>query len=188
MTNWLFEGRLTVYLFLAVLAGILVALWTRDRRRKLWLILASVALLLVGVYFLLDRFVETRREQITRKLQEMAFAVKKKDVGKIFQHISDNFQTGSFNKATFRQYADTAMQRGVDDLQLWDVKFPDDSGKVVFFAKPKSTSRVFGSEIQYLIRAEFAEDSDGQWRLRTFQVFNPFVDTDKPLQIPQLPF
>src|SRR5262249_5246120 len=136
------------------------------------------------VYLLLDRLVETRREQIERKLEAMAAAVKKKDAGTIFQHISESFQVGSLNKSAFRSYVEGHMKRGMaTELTVWDIKFPDDTGKVTFSAKPRSN---FGETPFYLVQAEFTRDRDGEWRLKDFQVFNPAVDTKTPMGIPSL--
>ena len=43
------------------------------------------------------------------------------------------------------------------------------------------------SEAFFLCRADFVRDPDGQWRLQTFQVFNPAVDVNQPMTIPELP-
>src|SRR4051812_29579654 len=101
MFDWLFEGRLTVYLALAVVALILLGLYWRDRRR--WFLFGiGIVGVFVLTYLLLDRLVETNREQITRKLQEMAAGVKARSAERIFRHISDRFTFQGMNKATFR--------------------------------------------------------------------------------------
>jgi hypothetical protein len=181
MFDWLFEGRLTVYVVLAIPAVILLALWARDRKRH-WLFgVAGVALVLVA-YFLCDRIVETRREQIARKLNLMAVAVKQKDSTVIFSHISDRFRFGLLDKAGFRKAVDAVLQRGlVDDLSVWDIKQPDDRGTVAFMAKPKG--RGVPDSPGYEVRGEFVRDDDGQWRLKSFEVFKPYADSKTPLDI-----
>jgi hypothetical protein len=179
--DWLFEGRLTVYLILAIPAVILAALWVRDRKRG-WLYGMGVVALLLGVYFLLDRIVETRNEQIGRKLQAMAVAVKKRDADAIFQHFSPEFRLGPFDKAGFRKAVENVMRDGgVDDMKIWEVKFPGDPGKVTFKAKP--SGRLPGTEMFYLIRAEFVQDDDKQWRLKSFEAFQPYSDSNTPFDV-----
>lgn len=181
MFDWLFEGRLTVYLFLAVPALISLGLWSRDRRKH-WLILVGSLAVLAGVYFLLDRVVETRDEQIARKLGEMAGAVKAGDVNRIFEHLSDRFAWNGLDKNGFRRWVETVKQnRWVDELTVFDFKFLDDRGRVEFRAKPKG--RLPGDVAFYRVVAEFVNEG-GQWKLKGFEVFNPFVDTDKPMGIP----
>ena len=94
------DGRLAgaaLDVFLGVLVGsfsgsVLAGLVTGG-----WLFAAVAIALLAPLYLLLDRLVETRREQITRKLEAMAAAVKPKDAGTIFQHISESFRWGGLN-------------------------------------------------------------------------------------------
>jgi hypothetical protein len=190
--DWLFEGRLSVYLLLIGVGVIVAAQWARNgfvvfreerrtkgsttpRRRLVVLpIVLAVLALLVGVYFLLDRLVETRREQIARKLQEMAAAVRAGDLDRIFSHISERFNVQGMDKATFRNYAQAAMEQGwAEELALWDEQFTDDSGSVVFRAKPKGRRM---PEAQFVVRGQFVLDPDGQWRLEGFQVFFPAGD------------
>ena len=180
MFDWLFEGRPTVYLVLGLVAAALVAVWYAYDRRRRWLYAVAGVLALVGLYALLDRLVETRREQITRKLQEMAEAVKKKDAGRIFEHISDRFELGGLNKTTFRQGVEARMKEGwIDELVIWDLTFLDDQGKVSFMAKPKG--RV-GENVGALVRGRFVLET-GQWRLQSFEVFPSFVESITPFDV-----
>lgn len=185
MFDWLFEGRLTVYLVLAIAASALVALWIRDRR-KIWLGGAAFLAILAGLYLLLDRVVETRHEQIERKLQHMAAGVRTRNVDAIFNHISDRFRFQGMNKSTFRAYVERAMKnRGVDDLIIWNVQRVEENGQVAFNAKPRGS--LTGTDVPYLVRARFVQDSPGEWRLESFQIYNPYVNTTQPLDIPALP-
>ncbi len=207
MFDWLFEGRLEVYLLLGVLGVLTAALWSRmgfvlfhtvsptrgaEPSRKRWelledepssarrdvhrrlafppIILAILASL-AGVYFLLDRLVETPHEQIKRKLDEMAAAVRTQNLDRIFAHISEQFSVqtaaGRLNKAGFRQYVESKFTE-VQDLEIWGEQFPDDSGRVVFRAKPKGPR--IPEQFQAIVHAEFVLDPDQQWRLRHFDV------------------
>lgn len=183
MFDWLYEGQLGVYLFLAVVAGIFAALFVRERRGRWLYPIIGLALLAVA-YFFLDRMVETRREQIARKLQAMANAVRTRDANTIFQHVARDFRVGGMNREAFRGYVDSVMQsRLVDHLTVWDVSFPDDRGAVVLRAKPESTR--LGNTPFYLVRAQFVQEGT-EWRMQSFQVFNPAVNTETPLDLPGL--
>jgi hypothetical protein len=193
MFDWLFEGWPVVYVLLLGGALILGFLWTRDRKRH-WLAAAGVLVVLAGVYFLLDRLVETRREQIERKTQEMAEAVKNRDVDRIFRHVSDRFRVGqTANKAQLRQAVENVLkQRLIDSVEVWEFRWPQgvpaagsgQPARVVFTAKPAGTA-VRGEFFR--VEADFVQDPDGQWRMQSFQIFNPVVDTQNPIDIPQLP-
>ncbi len=183
MFDWLFEGRATVYVPLALVAAALLAVWWFYGRKRRWLYAAGVVVGLVGVYFLLDRLVETRREQIERKLQEMARGVKDRNVDAIFAHISDRFDYRGLKKPAFRAVAEATLRTGrVTELVIWNVKHLDNHGKVRFQAKPKGS---VGDNVGTDVEAQFVNEN-GQWRLRTFEVFQPFVDANQPFDV--LPF
>jgi hypothetical protein len=181
--DWLFEANWTLYIFLVVAALVLAALWLRDRKIG-WLIAGSSVLLLLVVHLMMDWLVETRSEQIARKLNEMAAAVRKRDPEAIFRHIARKFQIAGQDRAAFRHNVEQALRNGmVTDLKLWAYDFSEPGGRVRFFAKPSGNTP--GTEQYWLIRAEFVQEEPGQWRLAGFEVFNPFVNTDQPLTIPQ---
>jgi hypothetical protein len=196
--DWLCEGRSSVYAVLALAGVILLVLWWQTRKRSVLLVCGAIVLL-AGLHFFLDRFVETDHEQVIRKLQEMAAGVKQRNADAILTHVSDRFQLGSMGKPELRGYVEQALQHGwVDDLAVWDIMFPPSElgpsatsnvapGKLLFVQfRAKPTGAMTGATAYYLCRAHFIRDADGQWRLHDFQVFNPFVDTDKPLPLPRL--
>jgi hypothetical protein len=186
--DWLFEGWWFIYALLGAAFAVVAFQWARDgfvvfqrervtkggketrRRLAVLPIVLAVLALLVGVYFLLDRLVETRREEIKRKLKEMAAAVRTRDLDRIFSHISEQFQVEDKDKAVFRRYVEDRF-RLVDELAVWGEAFPDDTGTVTFHAKPKGSQ--VPEQLQVVVRAQFVRDPDGQWRLRTFELFLP---------------
>ena len=175
MFDALFEYRVTIYLGLAIAAVSLIALWYRDRRRG-WLYGLGGVAVLAGLFFLLDLTIETQNKQIRRKLQTMAQGVKNKDTKAIFDHVSDQFTWEGLNKAQFKEVVDRLVQGGVvNDLVIWDEKFPDADGNVVFMAKPKAPG-LLKDEAMFRVRAKFVRDPDKQWRLKSFTVHNPVND------------
>jgi hypothetical protein len=173
--DFLFEGRPVVYAVLAVVGVILLALWYRDRKPR-WLIGLGVVAVLIGCYYLLDLLVETRREQINRKLQVMAAAIKRKDADAISQHLSDQFAWEGMDKKTFRMAVDAALKTGrVEELVLWEENPADERGNFVYRAKPKGSGV---PDLDYRVRSEWVRDSDGQWRMKTFTVYN-IVNNEK---------
>lgn len=179
MFDWLFDGRPAVYVALAVLAVLCVTLWWRDRRRA-WLYGLGVVGVLAAVYLLLDRLVETRGEQITRRLQLIEKAVKAGDAEGVMQQISPTFDYRGIRYDAFRQGVSARLKgRFVEDLTIWEVRFPDASGKVFFKAKPKG----LGENPGFQVRADFVQDADGQWRMKGFEVYNLFVEAETPYDV-----
>jgi ketosteroid isomerase-like protein len=144
------------------------------------------------VYFLLDWAVETDREQIGRRMQEMAGNVRTRNIAAIFSHISEDFRRG---KENFRRLAESHIQRGdVDSVVVWDLQFPDEfrtpvevsgrraEGAQVFFRV--NTHGGISEGWQARVEALFVRDPDGQWRLLDFRLFDPL--TNQPLSIPGL--
>jgi hypothetical protein len=193
MFDWLFEGRVLVYVILACVGVLLLFQWWQLRKRS-WLYAFLGVAALAGVYFLLDRAVETDREQIERKVREMAGAVKRGDVDGIFRHVSESFLLNGADKRMFRDRVEGVLeQKFVEEVEVWDFEIPENrpdpdpppgkkSMRIFFRAKPKGG--VFREEIHYLGRARFVLDPDGQWRMQWFQISEPV--TDQPLEVPYL--
>jgi ketosteroid isomerase-like protein len=186
--DWLFEGRTAVYCLLGVVAAMLLLVWWRTRKRNVLLAALAVAAL-AGVYFVLGTLVETPRKQIERKLHEMAAAVQARDADGVFKHIARDFKFRGMDRPQFRGYVDTALQRGIiTELVIYDVEWPDGGDgrtrPVEFMAKPKGP--VLGDQPAYRVTAKFVREDDGQWRMQSFEVYNP-VAGKEPMNIPALP-
>jgi ketosteroid isomerase-like protein len=191
--DWLFEGHTAVYIVLGSVAFVCLLCWKQVPRRA-YLIGFGVAAALMLVYFLLDRLVETDREQIQRKIEVMAGAVRRQDVGAIIAHISEDFRVGGVNREGFRQYAESRIRsHWVDEIIVWDFQFPDDfkarapvAGRDTEVAQVSFLVRAVGSFGNAVERcqADFVRDRDGQWRLLDFQLRNP-VD-NSPVAVPGL--
>ncbi len=189
MFDWLFEGRTSVYILLAAAVVGLFYCGLQLRRKELrWA--AVVVAVLIGVYFLLDRLVETGREQVQRKLLEMADAVKAGDTDRVLEHVSSRFSTWGMDRSAFRSYVEPHLRgRRVEELTIWDIAFPrgdrstaDDTIRVTFGVRPKGAQ--LGTTPSFLGEASFVRDPDGQWRMAGFQVYNPIVNSSVPLERP----
>jgi len=189
MPLWLVEDPTIVYVILGILGlGLGVMAW-RTRKRK-YGVAVGVVLLLICLVWLLDFLIVTDREQIQLNLQDMVLAAEQRNMDRLFTHISNDFRRGGMDKAAFRRAADTTIQRwNVRNIRLWDL----DIGEV---SRERRTAHVEfrarangdwpgGGYAQCFCRSEFVLDSDGQWRMRTFELFNA-VDTRDPLSIPEI--
>ncbi|MGH7172082.1 MAG: hypothetical protein ACRELG_17550, partial [Gemmataceae bacterium] len=126
MFDWLFEGRTSVYVVLAALTVFLLLVWWQTRKR--WCLVAVVvAVAMIGLYAQLNKTVETDREQIVRKVQEMAAAMNARDLDRLFENISDNFRSPEGRdkqqlRDTIANYLQTGMVRNV---RVWDIVCED---------------------------------------------------------------
>ncbi len=188
MPDWLFEGLWAVYATLGMVAVVLLILWWRDRRRG-WLYGIAVAGLLILIYALLDFAVETDGEQIGRELQEMARAVRNRDLNGALVFFSDRFVAEGHNKAAFQQMAEPYVRNGtVTDVVIWDFHFNGKTkdappiANVNFRVKLKGN---LGSAGEYfaLCEAQFEQEPNKVWRLRGFRLFDP-MKNDEPIHLP----
>jgi hypothetical protein len=196
LPEWLFEGQLTVYVVLAVSLIFFLIAWIQTPRRS-YLIGCIVLAAFIALYALLDFLVETDREQITHAVKDMSQGVLSRDVNRIFSRISDTYNRHGSNKATFRLASEGVINsREVDQMPVWGWEFaPDYRSKesasdthenvahLRFMAKPIG---VHGQMI-YLVDAIMHRDSDGQWRLQSWEVFDPYHEGTTPLTVPQVP-
>jgi hypothetical protein len=186
--DWLFEGRANVYLLLAVAAAALLYLGVQTRRRSL-LIAGGGVVVLMGVYFLLDRLVETGREQVRRKLLEMAEAVNARDTDRVMVHVSERFSSQNRDRPALRSFVDRHLrERSVDELAIGDVAFPDPpsspgEGTLAVTFRARAHIARLGVVASAQVRATFGRDPDGQWRMTAFEVLNP-ADNTTPLPLP----
>jgi hypothetical protein len=192
MQSWLLDNFDFLIIVLSIAALVFAYAWWRTRRRP-FALGAGAAILLMGftwllVYLLPFLFGESDHQQIERKVREMAAAVKDGNLDRIFSHISQEFRHGGLGKADFRHRAEEVIRsRHVEEVVVWDFERGEiarerRSAKVSFLVKARGSWR--GSEVGYLCRAEFVLDPDRQWRMRGFEIFNPFRDSEQPIPIP----
>lgn len=168
-----------------VALGCLVALWTTRKRKYAVGFAAALALLLLA--WLIAYLVPTDQKRLERAVKEMAAGVEARDANRIFAHIAREFKHGPIDRTTFRHYVEMALKNGyVDRIAVWDFEgavVQGDKAMLEFQAKPLGGQ--FGGDLFYRVKAEFVRE-EGQWRLKDFNLFNPLVDQDKPIDIPGL--
>jgi len=186
--DWLFEGRWEVYGTLAAVAlALLILWWFRDRKRYFLIGIAVVAALAL-IYLALDYAVETDREEIGRKLQDMSQAVKRQDVNAVFETIADNFTFDGMDKRSLQEKAAGYINNGtVTEVVIWNYVFEGVSNQTPPLANVSFHLKVKGDlggaqEVAYFCRAEFQKDGTKGWRMRSFRRFNP-INTDDPVDV-----
>jgi hypothetical protein len=183
--DWLFEGQTSDYAILAALAVFLLLAWWQTRKR--WLLAGAVlTIALAGLYALLDKAVETDREQIVRKMKEMVAAVNAHNLNAAFVHISDRFRSqGGKSKSELRLAAQSFLARGVvESVQVWDIVIDGrpsrEQGEVHVFFSAKTHN---GQEFLTGVDAIFGFHPDHGWQLRSFRLLKPQTDEEWGFQM-----
>jgi hypothetical protein len=183
--DWLFEGLTTVYILLGtVLIALLVIYW--QWRRRVWLFAILFVVALIGLYALLDRLVETDREEIQRKVEEMAAAARAHNTDGVFEHIADDFQSpGHNNKADFRKEAEPRIG-SVQQLTVWNYRFDSKPERGKEFTGLRFRFKVIPSGLAadpWFDCQPILEYKPGKgWQVKGFRVLKP--DTTEEIPIP----
>ncbi|MHB1423716.1 MAG: hypothetical protein ACYC3I_11085, partial [Gemmataceae bacterium] len=184
--DWLFEGRTSVYVILAALVVFLLLVWWQMRKR--WLIhVVVIAAGLIGLYALLDKAVETDREQLVRKIKEMVAAVNARNIDALFENISDNFRSPQGkDKQQLRAVIANFLQTGtVENVRIWDIACEDapsrerPPARVFFNAKADSVRELPPTACE----ATFDFDPQHGWRLQGIRLFKPETTEEWPMQL-----
>ena len=189
MSNWLAENAALIYMLLGVATVVLGFAWWQTKRG--WFAVGSgVLVLLIILVWLFRTFYPSDAELMMAKIEEMAAAVKTGNLDRMFAPVSNDFRFRGLDKAEFRSFAEQTMRsHDVTEVRVWGFQSEgaakNRTGKISFQFKPKGNWA--DSTSFYLCEAEFALENDGQWRLRSCEVFNPFVQQHAPLGIPGLP-
>jgi hypothetical protein len=182
--DWLFEGP-TVYVALAALAAFLLVLWWQTRKR--WcLIGVAVVVGLIGLYAILDRVVETDREQIVRKVNALAAGVNAHNLDAAFVHISEQFRSAGGKskkelRATGQSYLD---QKIIERVDVWDIAVEGKPSREKREAHVRFSGKVHGSQ-EFLTDCDalFAFEPEHGWQLKGFRLLKPQTTEEWPLQI-----
>jgi hypothetical protein len=185
MPTWLSDPSDGFYLVLFVLVVIAVMVWARNRTRG-DLIRAGIAIALLVALFVIDRLVESPREEAVRKTQEMARAANEQ-FGRpadqrtwdgIGTHISDQFDFHGLKKddllkAIARESARGDGEGDVTEFDRARVEYqPGDKVMVPFVVRvfPRG-SNFTAPQARFHVEGIFAKDPDGQYRLRGMKLY-----------------
>ncbi len=188
MLSWIDDNVVWFYVILGTIAVGLFVVWWRNREGK-YLIGLGVVLLLIGGLVLLTFLRITDRERIESHLNEMADAVEKRKPEDIVKHLSDQFEfksgAGRVSKPQAKQMINAAIRYySLQDVYLWNIEFEEISSEKGT-AHVSYMARVTFSDGEQMFRCESDFVKEGnQWRMTTFQLFNPVVDADRPIQVP----
>ncbi len=188
MFDWLFEGRTSVYAVLAALTVFLLLVWWQTRKR--WLLFVAIgAAGTMGVYALLDRMVETDREQIVRRIKSMIASVNSGNLDGIFVNISDEFRSaGGKGKAELREMARNYIEQHiVTSVDVWDIVCIGEPSREERTAQAAFQVKVHGQPgvEGFLAECEATFDFDPRhgWRMRSVRLFKPQTTEEWQFQL-----
>lgn len=179
MLTWLADEPTTAYLLLGVLALAAGMGWWMNRQGR-YAVGFLTAAVLIGLVWLIGRFVVTDARRVHDVLQQMADAVAARRPAAILDNISDSFRLGRCGKEDFRAAVEHHVSRGdVADLRIRDYSVRElsragRSATVRFTVIPSGSEVPEGSV--YRCEARFALDPDGRWRLQSFKLAHPPID------------
>jgi hypothetical protein len=164
----------TMYIVFGAMVVILGALALR-RQKKSDVITFVVAAVLLIAMFLVDRLVETPREQVERKLKEIQSASQARNYDEAFKHVSESFHYRSLDKKALREKARLGEQYFPEGVSIFQVnrsdfkEMTDGTIEQEFAVQPKNNG-----QFRYQCVGVFKKDPDGEWRLFTVR-FYPVV-------------
>ena len=177
---WFIDQPTTLFLVLGGAAFGLATAWWMTRKRP-DIAAAGVAAALLVVVWLLSTFIDTDAKRIERTILDMGSGVEANDLNRIFSHISSDFSAAALDRAAFRDRAENFMRaHRPAGIVVWDyepieISRPDGTATVIFKVKTHGIDDARGVPF-YNCRANFVLGQDGEWRMRTFQLFLPTVD------------
>jgi len=187
------DPSFTLCVILGIIVVLLGGVWLRKRTRGDMLRFACAAGAMLFLV-LIDHFIESPREETTRKMRQIALATRAKKLDDAFTHVAESFE---YEKITKPQLLEKARQaeklefwQGIDvgDFHRADFEKIDDSKvKIGFYVKPAGGAGISAENTRYCW-ATFFKDADGQYRLKTFDLFpkRPNHPGEKPTVPSQL--
>jgi hypothetical protein len=140
----------------------------------------AVCLALACLYAGLDWAVETDREQVQHRVEEMAAAVGRNDLDGAFRYVSERFVSpGGRTKVQFQDLARSYRRSAiVTEIVVWEFEFPEPldrsmgRGKVSFLVKVRGD---LGRTQHLFARCQglFEFRAGAGWQLRSFELFDP---------------
>jgi hypothetical protein len=178
-----------VVVVLAVGAVVCFVGYWRTRQRK-HLIGLGISLALIGVVWLIASLIPTDRRAIEKSLMDIVAGIRNRSTDQVFANLSDDFRYRTHNKSSFRGIVDSHIRVGdAADLEVWDYEVDNISRaekKAEVHFNVRSSGAVPSGREFFLCKAKFVLEQDGKWRMQSFELFNPFVETNRPLDIPGL--
>ena len=188
MPTFVSDPTTTTYLLFAVLVAVAGVAWVRLRSRKATIALA-VAVGLLGLLFLIDKLVESPREEAVRRVNAMCDAATAVQPDRFIEHLSTSFtlqgadrekvrRSGVWGLVSRERVRAAAWGFGHDETEYKS----DTEVEIRFFAKAQTPNR---EGLARYVRATFVRE-DGAFKLKMMQFYHP-INTREPEPIPGFP-
>ena len=173
MFDFLFEGRLSVFLLFLLVLVFLFLMW-RQRKDRGYLTGMGVVVVLAALYFLLDLVHETDKEAATRTLHELIAHVNKREHDKSFAFLADDFKAYGLNKETIRPEWEKGLRDGdVRNIRAKRIEVEkqdrDNHNLTLRFDAKADTNLPYN---MVPCEVDFARDSQGRWRIKSFRLYD----------------
>lgn len=189
MPTALSDPSTNTYLALIVAVVITAAIWVRRRTRTSLIVFAAASGILAALY-LIDKLVESPREEATRRTEAMAAAATARNPDAFLENVSASFSAYGANRDKLRgspawalidQYRVRVAVSGFghDDFQA----ISNDEIEIGFRAKAEAAT---GEMLARYVKARFVRDPDGKYRVKSMKFYD-YIDTRKEDAIPGFP-
>ena len=129
------------------------------------LVMAGIALAAVLVWLAADRLIVTDKKRIRAAIDQMAAAVEKGDIDKLFLHISPTYADESHSYEKLRLLADTFLRRHDKlSLNIREVRVNVSGAAAVAQVRVLASESSEGSEVS-VWQLQFERAPDGRWLL-----------------------
>ena len=171
MPTALSDPSTALYAVLGVAALILGLIALRRQKRSDVINFAIPAAALLTV-FLIDRFIESPRETVARKLREMEAASQARKYDDMFQHVSDQFSYRGHNKKALREKANLAENYFPEGLRIWNATRPNfKQVDETTIEQEFDVQPVNSPQFRHQCVGVFKKEADGEWRMVTFRLY-----------------
>jgi hypothetical protein len=170
--SWLVDNANALYILGLIIAAALVVTWRFNQRAK-FLGLAVIPLLVMGLIFLLTRFVISDSKQLEINVHAMADAVVAGKVDELFKHVSKDFRYKHFDRELLYAAAklNVAEHRvrgiAIRSFRVEEVSRANRFAKTSFLMRAEAEK-----EILFRVETDFVLEND-QWLLKTMRVYPP---------------
>jgi hypothetical protein len=185
MPTFLSDPSTPFYTLLGALV-IILGLVALRRQKRSDLVNLGIGAVVVLAVFLIDRAVESPREEVEHVVNDMARAAEKSDYDAVFQNVSDSFSYKGKDKKVARQAAEMAKGYFPGGIRLWGVtrdrfkETGDSTAEQEFDAQ-----FVDGPQTRHRCVGVFKKEN-GVWKMTTFRLYPVVGNTDEEVTPPGL--
>ncbi len=176
MPNFFSDPPFLLYAILFIGFVVAGAVWYRLRSRKSRIAVGVFALLL-GALILIDRFVESPREESVRRVEAMAAAATARDPTRFVEQLAKSFAYNGKTREDVRNSGIWNLIReynarvavwglGKDDFQI----LSDTEIEFGFYAKGEVSGQP-GALVRH-IRTRFVKEADGAYRMKSMKFYS----------------